>query len=159
MRYFNYKVKTKNITPKITFTAVASLLCTSSVPKGWVSTPKKLYYTNNFAVLHVKLQSLTGSKTKIEKKSKRDFSPWGSSEPWSLRRAKERHHVLPINTNTTFNSTVSVLSCTATHRHNVLHAHNPHLIADNRTTICRHKKKDLPEESWAISERNPKKIS
>lgn len=159
MRYFNYKVKTKNITPKITFTAVASLLCTSSVPKGWVSTPKKLYYTNNFAVLHVKLQSLTGSK-KLWKEEQESLAPEAraSAEVWGGEK-KKRHHVLPINTNTTFNSTVSVLSCTATHRHNVLHAHNPHLIADNRTTICRHKKRNLPEELWAISERNPKKIS
>lgn len=34
MRYFNYKVKTKMNTQKNYFTAVASLLYTSSVPKG-----------------------------------------------------------------------------------------------------------------------------
>lgn len=45
----------------------------------------------------------------------------------SEEREKKTDHVLPINTNTTFNSTVSVLSCTATHMNNVLCAHT-HLL-------------------------------
>lgn len=80
-------------------------------------------------------------KQNLKKKKKDTIDPetQASAEVWGEKEKKKTgHHVLPINTNTTFNSTASVLSCTATHRHNVLHAHTLHLIADNTTTICCH---------------------
>lgn len=68
------------------------------------------------------------------------------SEEREKKKKKTGHHVLPINTNTTFNSTVSVLSCTATHMHNVLRAHTLHPVADNTTILCCHTK-SFREES------------
>lgn len=53
---------------------------------------------------------------------------------------KTGHHVLPINTDTTFNSTASVLFCTTTHMRNVPRAHARHPVADNTLTLCCHTK-------------------
>lgn len=58
--------------------------------------------------------------------------------------------MLLINTNTTFNSTVSVLFCTATHMLNVLHPHTDQRQHDNYCavhncgrTMSKFKKKNL----------------
>lgn len=69
MRYFNYKVKTKMNTPKNYFTAVASLLYTSSVPKGeYQHYLKTLLYKQFFVVLRVKLQLLNRKREFQNKK-------------------------------------------------------------------------------------------
>lgn len=67
MRYFNYKVKTKMNTPKNYFTAVASLLYTSSVPKGEYQHPLNFIIQTIFVVLHVKLRTKQEAKLEHQK--------------------------------------------------------------------------------------------
>lgn len=130
MRYFNYKVKTKLNTPKIAFTAVASLLYTQALcQRVNINITLKLYYTINFVVLHVKLQTKQEAQFEHYKKRQQN-SPLSTSEHWEGGKETVRH-VLPRNSNTTFNSTVSVQLHTCT----MCCARTLCPVADNVTTL------------------------
>lgn len=87
---------------------------------------------------HLNIQKKTQKTTTTEKplRLKRALK----SEEGMAGGRKTGHHVLPINTNTTFNSTASVLFCTTTHMRNVPRAHTRHPVADNTLTLCCHTK-------------------
>lgn len=155
MRYFNYKVRTKRTktqnktklnTPKITLLQQPPCYV-QAVPRGeYQHYLKTLLY--NFVVCMLNYRLNRKQHLNIQKKTQKTTT---TEKPLRLKRAlkseegmaggrKTGHHVLPINTNTTFNSTASVLFCTTTHMRNVPRAHARHPVADNTLTLCCHTK-------------------